>query len=527
MSDEMINEIEAPSFTSSDDAAYATGSSIILPLASTSDPSIPLHLETPLANADSRAYSSQEAKRVSFATSRGAADEGEGHGLSRDLPPHLRPKTESDIDSRKERASKEPEGTGSPEGSETMYRLLERMSVQFDRSFAALESRLDSVERLSISPFPENPKVVNDRTRRSTTSYGRTPVPVGVPFDLGWRDRPIPSLAAIDSRIRIPAPSLWKGTTNDFAALELFITQARGYLLAMGKFSIDDALVDEPVRHLVASLFSSEKKLGTISPLQWIHQRFESVAASGVYTLADVFDDMRRHWDDPRFGERMLKDLSNLRQGGNTANVYGAHHLSLVSSCPADELTPAIVVRSFLDHLNPRVEPLVRVKVAEETIRQRKLGLAFAPSHEELVEWASLYDYLLVTAIPSASLSAISSSRAVSSSIPRSPAPRTSKIIPRAFWDEGASRFQAKYLIADRASWPLGRSDPTPDSLNCWNCAKRGHWSLNCTNGRVLPGVAVLAAIRATSLAGDELEMDEYEEYGRDSQSADDLMHFA
>jgi hypothetical protein len=89
MSDEFINDIEAPSSFHSDDSFDATVPVIPLTIVSNSDSTIPLHLETPLANADRLAYALQEAKRVHFATSRVAADEGEDHVTVRFLPLHL------------------------------------------------------------------------------------------------------------------------------------------------------------------------------------------------------------------------------------------------------------------------------------------------------------------------------------------------------------------------------------------------------------------------------------------------------
>ena len=59
MSNEIINDIEAPSSLNSDDSFDLTVPAILPIIVSISDHTIPLHLETPLANADARAYASQ------------------------------------------------------------------------------------------------------------------------------------------------------------------------------------------------------------------------------------------------------------------------------------------------------------------------------------------------------------------------------------------------------------------------------------------------------------------------------------
>lgn len=506
--------------------------------------------ETPLRSAPAGEGSSdpspssfpaaREDRRAEFASRRAEIDREEG--LDRELrdvheiPPHL---ASSSHDSHLESKPVLKEPTSSLDQGASIAALLsslQRMETRFSDGFNRMETRLRDVEGRSRSPSRDPVSGVS----RPRFAYGRTPPPQRVPFDLDHSRRRIPRVAEVDPRVKMMAPTSWKGVFNDHAALEIFIEASRGYYMAVGKLSLDDSLVLEATQFFVSTLFSSEKISG-LSALEWLRGRFATVTDSRKYTLEDLYDDMRQFWSDPLFGERMLAELHALRQGSFPANVYGALHLSLTSKCDATELTPALVVRIFLQGLQSAALDYVKLRIHEETARYKKLGHVFVPSHDELVEWASARDAKLgPTRVPSAGVSAIQS-RAVSkpSIAIASPSPSLSvpgRKITRASWESGAARFQERFALSDRSSWPAGRIDPPADGVNCWNCGGRGHWSLNCTNERVVPAIAVLASIRAgwveATVDWEDDEVDEFESYGRAAEGREeedgaDLMGFA
>lgn len=502
---------------------------------------VPVQSETPgpLAGiSDVSSHLEMMRRMDAFARRRAALDREEREMREqydlRDMPPHLEASPARSDTEVKPLALREGHAPGSSTGGDDMAETLLRLESRMSQGLDELNARIREIDVRSRSPFSPDPSVVVDRPRYL---YGRTPPPARIPYDLAHPQRQVPKTAEMDPRVKMTAPPAWKGVFNDHAALELFIDSSRGYYLAVGKLSSFDALTTEAIKFFVASLFSTEK-IGGLAAQEWLRSRFASVQASRKYTLEDLYDDMRSFWSDPTYGERMLVELHSLRQGTSPANVYGALHLALTAKCDAAELTPALVVRVFLKGLNSIVEQHVRLKIHEEKSRFAKLGHAFVPSHDEMVDWASACDPRLIALKSSVSVSAVSSVRfppyPPPSSVSSSSIPSSSRKVTRPLWETGAARFQARFPIAERSTWPLGRTDPPSDGVNCWNCGGRGHWSLNCTNARVLPAVAVLASIAGGWVESERDErddvVDEFAEYGRareDDSVGDDLMGFA
>ena len=303
------------------------------------------------------------------------------------------------------------------------------------------------------------------------------------------------------------------------------------------------------------TLFSTEKSHEVV-PYEWASKQLDR--SGNGYTLEDLYTDMRYFWEDPTYMDRAFEELRRVKQGRERANVFGARVRMLANRCSNREIADQLVNRYFLAGLHPAARQVVNDRIRDGEHKARRAGAPlFVPLFEDLVYWAAARDEDITGNSPhssdrtSATPSRIAPASSLKSSVSPSNrshsaqyvSPESSAVVVRSapvprmardVWEKGAVRFQEKFKQLERASWPAGKDSAPPDGLNCWNCGKRGHWSLKCTNARVIPASATLSAVQAALYAeefsnGFELEaeelIDEHALYGLADST--DLMDFA
>ncbi|GAA6021410.1 hypothetical protein JCM10207_004724 [Rhodosporidiobolus poonsookiae] len=305
---------------------------------------------------------------------------------------------------------------------------------------------------------------------------------------------------------KLAPPKPWTGIFSH-RKREDWIASAQGFLASHGVYH--DSWVTETTTpstwYAIRSLFSTDTRLSSLSPLSWFagwnrqHEVFQVIA---------LWNAMRTQWPDFQAAETAFRRYRNATQGNMKVVEFGAQLQALAADCYDHVITDDDLKSTFFLGLKPAARDYLRgVQAAQRATASFTMTpikytfhtyLTLAASFDELEGPASGRSGSGGDRVSSSSSSSRKSSSA--NLVPPSLSAPPSSPLQVKSWLEAARRFQAENPMSAKANWFKADARVMRTPIRCWNCCKMGtHQSIACPNKRKDPGTIVISPLRAKS----------------------------